>query len=221
MKKKYVIFYIIQVYFIKLHSMAKRKSKLLNETMKGTKTADLINKEMVNAMTVAKLKALIKSKSLFTSYSTLRKPELIKKILNSEWFKGQSKTITAKVGDKISVGHAIINIYTGGTGHPNYPIPHSVVKSALDANNLTTAQQSEILQMANNAPPAPTIKKSFMPPTPPDIITNNWKGRAVKPPKVELTPEQKKAMLEAENRASHMDLLKQAIEERRARAEGK
>lgn len=137
------------------------------------------------------------------------------------------KTIETEIklsdGDKrklISVGHAIINIYTGGNNHPNLPIPQHLVRSALEAQQLSPQHQQEVQQIVNNAPPPPPQPKGIIPPMPPIIDTSGWKGRAKKAPPKELTEAEKKAKKEMEARANHMNALKEAIERRRKKAEG-
>ena len=114
--------------------------------------------------------------------------------------------------DKISIGHAIINIYTGGSSNPNIPIPQHIVRSAIDAQRLPAEEQKEIHNIVRNTP-------SFIPPAPPQIDTSGWKGRAKK---IELTPEQKEAQRihkeNIENSEKHINALKEAVAKRLKRA---
>lgn len=122
----------------------------------------------------------------------------------------KDKPIELNIDDahKYSIGHAIINIYTGGSSNPNIPIPQHVVRSAINAQLLPQEDQQEIHNIVKNTP-------KFIPPPPPIPQATEWKGRAVKPPPVELTEEQKKAQEDAKKREKHMDALREAIEARR------
>jgi len=44
----------------------------------------------------------------------------------------------------MDVGHTIVNVYCSGNTHPDYPIPQSLVRQALDSNNLPLYQQQEL-----------------------------------------------------------------------------
>jgi hypothetical protein len=116
-------------------------------------------------LSVKQLRVLAKTSGL-SNYSRLKKAGLVNLI--AEFRKQPQKKINKreiKVRDneRISVGHAIINIYTGGSSHPDYPIPQSVVKSALNANSLKPQHQREVFDIAGNIPVAPPIKKEVFP----------------------------------------------------------
>lgn len=190
----------------------------------------MVSKNELLALTVKTLKGKAKAAGI-KGYSRLNKASLVALIIagppEEEKDGGPKKTtprkrkeIKVKKGDRITVGHAIINIYTGGNSHPDYPIPQNVANAAVNANQLDPQSQREILSLANQGPAAPTLRKRFHPPTPPEIVTTGWKGRAKKPPPVELTPAQKKAAAEAEARRNHMGALAEAIAARRKITDG-
>jgi hypothetical protein len=176
-------------------SLIKKIDKLL--TKKGLMTSTNIKN-----MEKKELKTLIRENEIFKGYSTLTKPQLIKKILASEWFESQIKKIkkikeTAKKDIKkpssktaapaappiappppaappappaapplsgknkllthnkeihldgtenkrLDLGHTIVNVYAGGSSHPDYPIPQSLVRQALDMQKLPPIERKEL-----------------------------------------------------------------------------
>ena len=44
----------------------------------------------------------------------------------------------------VDAGHTIVNVYCGGNHHPDYPVPQSVVRQALNANKAPLYQQQDI-----------------------------------------------------------------------------
>ena len=44
----------------------------------------------------------------------------------------------------VNAGHTIVNMYCGGNHHPDYPVPQSVVRQALNANQAPLYQQQDI-----------------------------------------------------------------------------
>lgn len=44
----------------------------------------------------------------------------------------------------IDNGHTIVNMYCGGNNHPDFPVPQSVVRQALDANQQPLFQQQQV-----------------------------------------------------------------------------
>ena len=44
----------------------------------------------------------------------------------------------------LDLGHTIVNIYVGSNSHPDYPIPQSLVRQALDAQNLPEKQKKTV-----------------------------------------------------------------------------
>ena len=61
-----------------------------------------------------------------------------------------------KMQKKLDLGHTIVNIFVGSNQHPDYPIPQSLVRSALNAQNLPENKQKEMAQFlrqeAKNTP---------------------------------------------------------------------
>lgn len=97
--------------------------------------------------------------------------------------------------DKIHIGHAIINIYTGGSSNPNMPIPQSVVRHAINAQTLPPQQQQNISnflqQEAKNANVPLSKPKKF----PPVQTTQPNKQITKLPPKGKKGKKQIKAEL--------------------------
>ena len=80
-----------------------------------------------------------------------KQKEGCKKLENGKWDCSDKKTLRnlSFTPDKknVDLGHTIINVYVSGSDHPNFPIPQSVVRKALDANNnLSPEKRSEILK---------------------------------------------------------------------------
>jgi len=79
------------------------------------------------------------------------------------------KNVTYKDSDKkqIDAGHTIVNVYCNGSNHPDFPIPQSVVRHALNANALPQAQQQQVgEQVQQIAQTMPVIRG-----IPPEAIT--------------------------------------------------
>ena len=53
----------------------------------------------------------------------------------------------------VDVGHTIVNMYCGGSPHPDFPVPQSVVRQALDANNMSLFQQQQLGHQLRQANP--------------------------------------------------------------------
>ena len=46
----------------------------------------------------------------------------------------------------VDVGHTIVNVYCNGSNHPDFPVPQSVVRQALDAQQLPLFQQQQMAE---------------------------------------------------------------------------
>ena len=55
----------------------------------------------------------------------------------------------------IDTGHSIINIYCGGSNHPDFPIPQSLARQALNAQQMPLFQQQQLGQFLQQQQPVP------------------------------------------------------------------
>ena len=49
-------------------------------------------------------------------------------------------------GIMIDIGHSILNFYVGGSNHPDFPVPQSIVKQALKSQKLPEEKQKELAE---------------------------------------------------------------------------
>jgi hypothetical protein len=67
----------------------------------------------------------------------------------------------------IDVGHTVINLYTNGSQHPDFPIPQSVVRQALQAQQMPLQEQHRVAEglrtYVPESPPIQGIPKEVIP----------------------------------------------------------
>jgi hypothetical protein len=106
----------------------------------------LIEKIMLGMKNLKQLRAQAKGLGL-RGYSKLRKSALISKIQKAqkpqESKKAESLVSSFRGGKKIDLGHMVINMYCQGSTHPDYPVPQSVVRTALNAQSLPSGHPTE------------------------------------------------------------------------------
>lgn len=95
-----------------------------------------------------------------------KRKRLLKELEELDKNNEEHPLISKKENDKkqMDLGHTIVNIYCGGNSHPDYPIPQSVVRNALNSQNLEPPLQKQVEQFLRQEAiqtPLSDIKKKF------------------------------------------------------------
>jgi hypothetical protein len=100
--------------------------------------------------------------------------------------------ISKKEDDKkqMDLGHTIVNVYCGGNSHPDFPVPQSVVRQALNAQNLQPLQQQQVSQFLRQEAQTTPINQAVSQPPVQSLsnIRNKFNKPDVKPAPVKKFP---------------------------------
>ena len=75
--------------------------------------------------------------------------------------------LTHRSDGKLDIGHTVVNVYVGNSKHPNFPVPVSVVRQALDAQNLSPKDHAKVSKslkkLAKESTPIQGIPQRMIP----------------------------------------------------------
>jgi hypothetical protein len=181
------------------------KTKILADAEKSKKDADKAKIASTNSTKtekdekIARLKANIaKTNNQLKELST---PRVVRKRKNNIETNREIKKLESmikKLGNKkvketdddkgnlqkrLDLGHTIVNVYANGSNHPDFPVPMTVVRHALNAQNLTGEKrqnvEDELRKDLKNITPIKGIPREAIPDPVPHPSHKNLKKETV------------------------------------------